>query len=217
MGGVAAQRLCYQAWGPCGPPRAPSGRVQGIGRPLAAPRGKTDPTSGPGEAHTASCPSVHSFSPMLRSLPLGYRAEGPFSPSRAFPRPPWGRIAASRRQRLACPDFSTAPPPLPACFLRARIGPGVRVIHCALHLEVRTSPLPLPARSAVGRWRPLPGHRARAPWGQRAAGQRVENMEPNPEQGARASHRSSPLFLNRGQRAATLLSRHAWAGARPRA
>lgn len=109
MGGVATQRLCYQAPGPCGPLGAPGRRVPGIGRPLRAGRSKTDPTCGPGEERAASCPSVVSLSSMLRSLPLGHRVEGRSSPSGAFPKPPPGRITASRRQRFASPDFSTAP------------------------------------------------------------------------------------------------------------
>lgn len=161
----------------------------------AQKQSKTDPTSGPREGSAASCLSVAGLSPTLCSLPLEHRAEGCSSPSQAFPRPPGGgRIVASRLQRLTSPDLSTAPPPLPTSFLRARIGPRLRVIHCAPYLESRTSPLPSPARAAIRRWRPLPGHQAGAPWGHsEEQGRGSGSRSPAQRRDPRASHRGSPL------------------------
>lgn len=165
-----------------------------LGR-TAQSQSKIDPTSGPKEGSAASCLSVAGLGPTLCSQPLDHRAEGRSSPSRAFPRPRGGgKIVASRLQQLTSPNLSTAPPPLPTSFLRARIGPRLRVIYRAPYLESRTSPLPWPARSAIRRWRPLPGHQAGAPWGHseeqgRGSGTRSPAERRNP----RASHRGSPL------------------------
>lgn len=178
-------------------------RIPGIGQPAQPAEVKLAPHRPRRRART-SCPSAASLNPLVHSLPLGHRVEGRSSPSQAFPSPPLGRIAASRRQLSASPDFSAAPRCRPRLLRSAATTPRLlsqsqersrlRGIPGAPHLEARASPLPLPARATIGRWRPLPGHPGGAPWRQRGAGQEGSGTRsPTKCEEPRASPRRAPF------------------------
>lgn len=128
-----------------------------------------------------------------------------------------GRIAASRGHRLASPDLSTAPLALPVSFLKARIGPGLWVIHCCYLPGGSHKSPPSAGRSSDPALAPSAGPPGGSTLGtERGAAQRVGNMEPSLAQGRpKPPKRVTPL-QNRGHRSGTLLGRQAWARARAR-
>lgn len=173
------QRLCYPAWGPCGPQGAPSRRVPGVRRPSLPGEVKPTPPPVP-EGRTPPRVPVSTASALgCVPCPLAPRGETALTfPS--FPQTSSGQDrrfppTAARQPRLLH-SAPAAPRLLSPSRDRSRSpGDSPRSLPGGSH----ESP-PTAARTATGRWRPLPGHRAGAPWGPRGAGQRVGNMEPNP-------------------------------------
>lgn len=129
-----------------------------------------------------------------------------------------GRIAASRGPRLASPDLSTAPPALPVSFLKARIGPGLRVIHCCYLPGGSHKSPPSAGPSSDPALAPSAGPPGGSTLGiERGAAQRVGDMEPSRAQGRpKPPKRVTPL-QNRGHRSGTLLGRQVRARARSQA
>lgn len=123
MGAVAAPRLCYCSGTPRAAGSTPS---QPPGNRPPTPRFPSPPPAGPPRATVKLAPPPGpekgarrrvlvsaGLNLRCRSLPWGHRAEGRSSPSGAFPRPPGGRIAASRRtaaRQPRLPNSGTATP-----------------------------------------------------------------------------------------------------------
>lgn len=204
---MAAPRLCYCSGTPRAAGSTPS---QPPGNRPPAPRFSSPPPAGQPRVTVKLAPPPGSekgarrlvlvsagLNLRCRSLPWGHRAEGGSSPSGAFPSPPGGRIAASRRRvatqsRLL--NSATATP----CLLSPSEDwvPPLGKIHYAPHLE-RTSPLPSAGPRCDRELAPSAGPPAGAPW--RQSEERGRESEPSsPERRTPAGH----SFASSGQRSA---------------
>lgn len=155
------------------------------------------------------------LSPTLPSPALWPPSGGTFLTFLSFPRPRVAESPLPAGQRLGSPDFSTAPRPLPASVHRS--GPPSRgdSLGCLPGGSHKSPPLCRPARrsGAGALCRATRQEHPRDRGGSRA--ERVENMEPSRAQAPRATHRGAPPSPAGGQRAETILGRHARVGARP--
>lgn len=177
MGAVAAPRLCYCSGTPRAAGSTPS---QPPGNRPPAPRFPSPPPAGPPRATVKLAPPPGpekgarrrvlvsaGLNLRCRSLPWGHRAEGRSSPSGAFPRPPGGRIAASRRTAARQPRLPNSGTATPCLFSASedRV-PPLGMIHYAPYLEARTSPLPSAGPRSDRELAPSAGPPAGAPWRQ---------------------------------------------------
>lgn len=174
---MAAPRLCYCSGTPRAAGSTPS---QPPGNRPPAPRFPSPPPAGPPRATVKLAPPPGpekgarrrvlvsaGLNLRCRSLPWGHRAEGRSSPSGAFPRPPGGRIAASRRTAARQPRLPNSGTATPCLFSASedRV-PPLGMIHYAPYLEARTSPLPSAGPRSDRELAPSAGPPAGAPWRQ---------------------------------------------------